>query len=290
MAAVLFGVGARGQTIVTIAGGGPSGIPAVQAGFYNPVSVVGHSAGNIYFVDGHDIASDWTSTEAYKVDTSGTVTIVAGVSIDDLGDLFIANPSSGGNVIREVYCAAAGASCRAPGKRLKPGDIETVAGGGTGCAAQTDGVGDGCTAISATPAFPSDVRVDGQGDLLIADRSNDRVREVTGLATITSVAVSPASIKFGGQQVSTTSSPQIVTLLNNGNTPAAVPSVSLSDSADFNAASGCPTTAPGLQPRASCTISVTFTRQTTGNLSSTLTVTDTAGTQTVSLSGRGASH
>ena len=55
------------------------------------------------------------------------------------------------------------------------GDIYTVAGNGT-----VGFSGDGGPAAAAALANPASVAVDGGGNLLIADLSNNRVREVTG--------------------------------------------------------------------------------------------------------------
>ena len=78
-------------------------------------------------------------------------------------NLFIAD--SGNNRIREVLASS--------------GVIQTVAGGGTGCTAQTDSAGDGCTPTQATLSIPTGVFVDAHGNLFISDSADDRIREVT---------------------------------------------------------------------------------------------------------------
>jgi hypothetical protein len=79
------------------------------------------------------------------------------LAVDSRGDVFIAD--SGANNIREV---------------TPDGIIHTVAGNGTGGFS-----GDGGRATSAEIFAPSDIAVDGQGDLFILDSGNNRVREVT---------------------------------------------------------------------------------------------------------------
>jgi len=57
---------------------------------------------------------------------------------------------------------------------MTAGDIYTIA--GTGAAELT---GDGGPAAAAGLAGPAGITADGAGGLLIADQSNNRVREVT---------------------------------------------------------------------------------------------------------------
>ena len=68
------------------------------------------------------------------------------------------------------------------------GIITTVAGRGSGCAGQTDSVGDGCPATSAQLNGAEGIAVDGSGNLYIADRNNSRIRIVTPDRIITTVA------------------------------------------------------------------------------------------------------
>jgi sugar lactone lactonase YvrE len=56
--------------------------------------------------------------------------------------------------------------------------VTTVAGGGSGCVGQTDSLGDGCPATSATLASPTAVAVDATGNLWVTDPNNNRVRKV----------------------------------------------------------------------------------------------------------------
>jgi len=68
------------------------------------------------------------------------------------------------------------------------GSIHTVAGGGGGCAGQTDSIGDGCPAINAYLYAPVSPAVDSAGNLYIADSYNQRVRKVDSTQTINTVA------------------------------------------------------------------------------------------------------
>jgi sugar lactone lactonase YvrE len=62
--------------------------------------------------------------------------------------------------------------------------LTVVAGGGFGCAGETNNAGDGCPPTSAVLVSPTDVEVDAAGNIYIADQQAHRVRRVnasTGL-------------------------------------------------------------------------------------------------------------
>jgi hypothetical protein len=99
------------------------------------------------------------------------------------------------------------------------------------------------------------------------------------------VTISPSSLTFSSQSVGTTSSPQAVTLTNNQTS--ALTSISVSATGDFAQTNTCGTS---LAANSSCTINVTFTPTAAGTRTGTLTVTDSAGTQTSSLTGTGVSN
>jgi hypothetical protein len=99
------------------------------------------------------------------------------------------------------------------------------------------------------------------------------------------VAISPASYNFGNQPVGTASSPETISLTNNGYVALTISSIIASG--DFSQTNNC---GSGLATSASCTISVIFTPSVTGPRSGAITITDNASppTQTVSLTGTGA--
>ena len=102
----------------------------------------------------------------------------------------------------------------------------------------------------------------------------------------TSVTLAPASVNFGNQNVGTTSASQTLTLTNSQTTAATGLSISFTgaDATDFAETDNCGTS---LAANSSCSINVTFTPGATGSRSATLSVTDSAGTQTSSLTGTG---
>jgi len=96
--------------------------------------------------------------------------------------------------------------------------------------------------------------------------------------------LSAASLTFPNESVGTTSPAQSITLSNYGTTPLNVSDITASSS--FSETDNC---VPSLASAATCTINVTFTPSTTGSISGTLSVTDSApgSPHSVSLSGTG---
>lgn len=92
-----------------------------------------------------------------------------------------------------------------PQPALLPGVISTVAGGGSGCAGQTDSIGDGCAATGAVLVEPAAIAVDSAGNLYIADLGNQRIRKVSAASgAITTVAGTGAQ-GYSGDNVPATS-------------------------------------------------------------------------------------
>ena len=173
--------------ITTVAGTGEEGYsgdngPAVEAQLSAPRGLAVDSSGNLFIADSR------TST-VRRVDTTGTITTVAGtgvrgysgdggravearlntprgIAVDGSGNLFIADSRT--YTIRRVDTA---------------GIITTIAGTG-----QQGYSGDGGPAVSAQLSAPYRVAVDVAGNLLIADTWNHRVRRVDTTGTITTVA------------------------------------------------------------------------------------------------------
>ncbi len=73
LAAVLVSLPALAQqdVITTAIGGGPNGIPALDANLYNPYGVAVDSSGNFYI-------AAFNQNRVFKVNSGGTITVVAG--------------------------------------------------------------------------------------------------------------------------------------------------------------------------------------------------------------------
>jgi NHL repeat len=128
----------------------------------------GRTTGDIYTVAGD-------GTAGYNSDgiaaTSAELYNPYGVATDSAGNLYIADYYN--ERVRRVACGTGISSCTAPTGETT-GDIYTVA--GTGTAGYN---GDGITATTAELYYPTTVSVDNEGNLFIADSSNQRIREVS---------------------------------------------------------------------------------------------------------------
>jgi hypothetical protein len=170
--------GGNNQSMVTAGDGGP----AVNASIY-PQAIAFDGAANLFVADNlhfavRKITPQGTITTVAGSGTKGTsgdggpatqaqFTLIWGVAADAQGDVFISdfgNPPR----IREVSAAT--------------GMIATVAGSGS-----SGFSGDGGPAIAAS-IYGGQIAVDAQGDLLIADDGNNRIRKVTPDGTIQTVA------------------------------------------------------------------------------------------------------
>lgn len=177
--------------ISTVAGNGDQafsgdGGPATEASLSLPRDIAFDSVGNMYIADeiNHRIR---------KVDSQGIITTVAGngeaffggdggsatdaavvdptsVFVDGDGNIFIVGTRD--NRIRKVDIN---------------GIINTVAGDGNG-GESGEVNGDGGPATEAQLSFPSDVFVDGTGNIFIADQFNNVIRMVNQEGIITTVA------------------------------------------------------------------------------------------------------
>ena len=190
--------------INTVAGTGGAGYsgdggPATSAELAGPGAVALDGAGNLYIADYDpgvvrmvDAATGVITTFAgggsgigsYSIGCAAQTDSVGdgcpatsvllpdpeGIAFDAAGNLYISDFT--GPTIRMVNAAT--------------GLISTVAGGGTGCAGQTDSDGDGCPALSAPLTFPKGVSVDAAGNLYIAEYGLSYIRRVsaaTGIIT-----------------------------------------------------------------------------------------------------------
>jgi hypothetical protein len=123
-------------------------------------------------------------------------------------------------------------------------------------------------------------------NLTITDSSSNSPQTVgllgTGVAPV--VQLAPTSLTFSSQVVGSTSPAQAVTLTNNGSVALSITSITASSSfAETN------TCGSSVAAGAACNLNVTFTPSTTGTISGTISIADSASgsPQTVSLTGTG---
>ena len=144
-----------------------------------------------------------------------------------------------------------------------------------------------CT-ISVT--FAPTTAFSPSASLTVTDNASGSPHSVTltGTGTGPRVSLSPTSIAFGNQAVSTTSSTHQVTLTNIGNTTLSITSIALTglNPYQFAETSNC---GSSLGAGANCTISVTFAPTTAFSPSASVSVTDSApgSPHSVTLTGTG---
>jgi len=196
LATVLVSLPALAQQdfISTAIGGGPNGVPAIDANLYNPQGVATDASGNYY------IAS-FNQHRVFKVGTTGTLTVLAGngvqgyagdgvvggaanaslyhpyaVTVDSTGNVYIADQYN--CVVRRVDTA---------------NTITTIA----GVAGQCSYSGDGGKGTVADLYYPSGVATDGT-NLYIGDNNNCRVRKVVLASDIISTYAGTGTCGYSG--------------------------------------------------------------------------------------------
>jgi sugar lactone lactonase YvrE len=176
LAAVLVSLPALSQDVITTAiGGGPNGIPALDANLYQPYGVAVDTSGNFY------IAS-YSQHRVFKVNSTGTISVVAGngapgysgdgvsggagnatlnhpwaVAVDSTGNVYIADFSN--CIVRKVDATST---------------ITTIAGIPNSCGY----TGDGGKGTAAQLYEPSGLALDSSGNLFIADYINNVIRKL----------------------------------------------------------------------------------------------------------------
>ncbi|WP_345626923.1 NHL domain-containing protein [Rugosimonospora acidiphila] len=183
----------------------PSG-KGVKAQFYAPQAVAVDAAGDVFVADtgnnrvdevlpnGKIVGFAGTGKPGYAGDrgkaTKAKLNQPTGLAIDGAGDVYIAD--AGNDVIRRVDA--------------KTGKISTVAGDFEADQAD-DGVGgfsgDGGPATSARLYDPEGVALDSAGDLFIADRLNNAIREVTpdgNIFTVVNQAATAGAAPAAGKE------------------------------------------------------------------------------------------
>jgi sugar lactone lactonase YvrE len=301
--------GGRIQELVAVNGSMPVN-PAIRflgSGSYNPAALAVDGSGNV-FVAGNGQVLEMVTVNGsvppnptMKTLGSGFIT-PSGVAVDASGNVFVAD--QGTDTVEEIV-AVNGAIPDNPIIKTLSGGFNYptcvvldgsgnlyVADAGNGVikelVAVSGSIPDNPTIKIIGTGFydPFGVAVDGSGNVFVADTGHYLVAEVD--------LADPPSLSFAATLVGSTSSPQPVTLENNGN--ATLTGSSLSVSANWNqvAGSGTPvdcTSSFSLVAGAECNLSITFKPTESGKpLTGDATLTDNAlnvagSTQEVLLSG-----
>jgi hypothetical protein len=266
-----------GGTITTIAGNGTQGFfgdqgAAASASLNTPLAVIVDASNRLFIADNGNrrvrmVSGTTISTFAGNgnpgfAGDGGQAAAAAldhptGLAVDSLGNLYIADANN--NVVRRVDTA---------------GVITSVAANGT----------EGYFGDNGSPAFASLDTPTGvlvvNGNLLIADKNNQRVRQAD--ATL---------LAFGSHALNSSSAAKSVTVTNAGAATLTLTSVTSSLGDYTLLASGtCGTSFPKtLSSGASCTLNVAFSPAAAGSRTATLALADNAegSPQLVYLSGAG---
>lgn len=147
---------------------------------------------------------------------------------------------------------------------------------GTTLAANT-----GCTVSIAFTPTASGTRT---GSFSLTDDAGTQTASLTGIGTAPATdALSPLSLTFAAQQLTTSSTPQQITLTNSGDVPLTLIAAQIA-SGDFTVVNAC---GNSLNAHSSCSLAVAFQPRSIGAATGALTVSDQYRTQTVALSGTG---
>ena len=190
--------------INTYAGAGPNNLPATSAVLSYPVSTALDGSGNLYFVVGGESGGS-SGSRVYKVNTSGTLTIVAGTGAQgysgDGGPATRAtlNPNSAAvDPSGNVYIAE---GCDLRKVTRSTGIISTYAGNARSCGY----AGDGGKATDAQLNDTEGVAVDSSGNVYVADQANQRIREVSASTGVISTIAGNGTSGFAGDGGAATS-------------------------------------------------------------------------------------
>lgn len=181
--------------LVTVAGTGSAGAagdggPAIDAELASPLGVA-------VDIQGRVLVADTLNSRVRRIELDETIVTVAGSTFGFGGD--------GGQATAAMLASPTAVAVDPQGQiviadllnqRIRrialDGSIATVA--GTGAQGYS---GDGGPATSAMLALPLGVATDAQGAILVADRSNQRVRRIDAAGTISTIA-GTGTFGFGG--------------------------------------------------------------------------------------------
>jgi sugar lactone lactonase YvrE len=105
--------------------------------------------------------------------TSAILALPYGIAADSGGNVYVGDNAPSGSTVRKIGT---------------DGTITIFAGGGSGCQQETDSIGDGCPAISASIGAVTGVATDTSGNVYFCDSGNFRIREIGPNGIINTIA------------------------------------------------------------------------------------------------------
>ncbi|HLJ16746.1 MAG TPA: choice-of-anchor D domain-containing protein [Bryobacteraceae bacterium] len=239
-------------------------------------TVAGNRFGTVVFAD-----NATNSPQTISLSGNGSPTPTASLSAASLG--FTALPIGSTSPAQTVTLTNTGAAPLSVGSIAVTGDFSTT----STCGAVLSPAANCAISVTFTPAAPGT----RSGLLTVTDNtggiagSTQTVLLSGAGQAVPLVSLSPTTLTFASTSIGTTSNAQAVTLTNTGS--AALTVTGVTATGNFAQVNNCPAS---IAPATSCTINVTFTPMSAGNLFGTISIADNAtnAPQTVSLSGTGA--
>lgn len=199
LAALLVSLPALAQDVITTAiGGGPNGIPALNANLYNPYGVAVDASGSFYI-------AAYNQNRVFKVNGAGTISVVAGSGAPGYtGDGVVGGATNAS--LNHPYAVAVDTAsppnvyiadyqnCVVRKVTGSTGTITTIAGIGGQCGY----AGDGGKGTLANLYFTTGVALDGLGNLYVSDYNNCVVRRVVLATDIISTYVGNHTCGYTG--------------------------------------------------------------------------------------------
>ncbi len=212
-----------------------------------------------------------TTTIALSGNGQGAFDVVLTPVMLDFGTAFV----SATTAVQNISISNTGVSIGKLGAATVSGDFVLKANTcGATLASQT-----GCTVSIAFAPTATGTRT---GTFSLTDDDGVQTAVLTGVGTAAATdTLTPLSLSFGPTVVSTSSTPQTVSLTNNGDVALTLVAAKIT-AGDFSAVNGC---GPSLPAHSSCGISVVFSPKAVGSLTGTLEVDDVQRAQLVPLTG-----
>ena len=275
-------------------------------GFNNPNGIAVDGSGDVFVADYSnnlvkEIPAGCTSSTCVSA-LGGGFNQPTGVAVDASGNVFVADYNN--SLVKEIPVGCTSSTCVSTlgGGFNQPTGVAVDAGGNVFVAGNNSNVvmeiPVGCTTSTCVSTLggifsnPYGVALDASGDVFVADSVSNAV---TKLDFVDAPALNFASTLIGS---TSSDSPQLVTIANDGNAPLTVSSIAASNS-NFTIIGASDGTAPAcgstLTAGASCGLAVSFKPTTTGPLTGTANIIDnslnatapTYATQSIATSGIG---